>query len=77
MTDGFDHLKLSEADAAMLDRLVDVGFELDQLEYLSSEEKQRATAILEQLGYLWGSFLGYFGVLVGVLAAFVCVLAAI
>lgn len=52
MTDGFDHLKLSEVDAAMLDRLVDVGFELDQLEYLSSEEKQRATAILEQLGLL-------------------------
>ena len=42
MTESFDHLKLCKADAEMLDQLVDVGFEIDQLEYLSPEEEQRA-----------------------------------
>lgn len=52
MNGEFDHVNLSEEDAAMLDRLVDVGFDLDQLEYLSTEEEQRATRILNQLGLL-------------------------
>ena len=51
-TPSFDHLKLSKADAEMLDRLVDVGFEIDQLEYLSSEEQQRARSILAMLRLL-------------------------
>jgi hypothetical protein len=52
MSNGFDHLKLCRADAEMLDRLVDVGFELDQLEYLSPEEEQRASRILKMIGIL-------------------------
>ena len=52
MTDGFEHLKLSKADAEMLDRLVDVGFEIDELEYLTPEGKQRAQSILATLGIL-------------------------
>ncbi|HIA72418.1 MAG TPA: hypothetical protein EYO01_06965 [Phycisphaerales bacterium] len=52
MSNGFDHLKLCKADAEMLDRLVDVGFELDQLEYLTPEDKQRATSILKMFGFL-------------------------
>ena len=52
MTQSFDHLKLCKADAEMLNRLVDVGFELDQLEYLTSEDKQRARSILSLLGFL-------------------------
>jgi hypothetical protein len=52
MTDVFDHLKLSKADAEMLDQLVDVGFDIDQLEYLTAEEKQRANSILKMLGFL-------------------------
>jgi hypothetical protein len=52
MTQGFEHLKLSEADAAMLDRLVDVGFERIQLDFHSPDEEQRATRILELLGLL-------------------------
>ncbi len=47
-----DRLKLCKADAEMLDRLVDVGFELDQLEYLSPEETQRAKSILALLGLM-------------------------
>ena len=35
MSNSFDHLKLCKADADMLDQLVDVGFEVDQLEYLT------------------------------------------
>ena len=34
MTQGFEHLKLCKEDSQILDQLVDVGFELDQLEYL-------------------------------------------
>ena len=52
MSNGFDHLKLSKADAEMLDQLVDVGFELDQLEYISPEDTQRAKSILKMLGFL-------------------------
>ena len=52
MSNGFDHLKLCKADAEMLDRLVDVGFELDQLEYLTPEDEQRAASILKMLGFL-------------------------
>ena len=52
MTEPIDHLNLSKADAEMLDRLVDVGFEIDQLEYLSTEEQQRARSILAMLGLL-------------------------
>jgi hypothetical protein len=52
MTSGFDHLKLTKADAEMLDQLVDVGFEIDQLAYLTPEDEKRAKAILHMLGFL-------------------------
>ncbi|MBC8309028.1 MAG: hypothetical protein ISR75_00425 [Phycisphaerales bacterium] len=52
MTRGFDHLKLSKEDAEILDQLVDVGFEIDQLEYLTPEDQQRASNILKMLGLL-------------------------
>ncbi|MBC8203649.1 MAG: hypothetical protein H8E91_07455 [Planctomycetes bacterium] len=52
MTDHGDHLNLCKADADMLDRLVDVGFEIDQLEGLCEEEHQRATNILNMFGLL-------------------------
>ena len=52
MSNSFDHLKLSRADAEMLDRLVDVGFDVDQLEYLTPEDRQRANSILKNLGLL-------------------------
>jgi hypothetical protein len=52
MTDQGDHINLCKADADMLDRLVSVGFELDQLEGLSTEEQQRATNILHMFGLL-------------------------
>jgi len=52
MTDYGDHPNLCKADASMLDRLVDVGFELDQLEGLTEEEHQRATSILKTFGLL-------------------------
>jgi hypothetical protein len=52
MSQSFKHLKLCKADAEMLSRLVDVGFELDQLEYLTPEDKQRARSILTMLGFL-------------------------
>ncbi len=52
MTEGFDNLQLSKADAELLDKLVDVGFELDQLEFLTSEDEQRAKSILAILGLL-------------------------
>ncbi|MDP7006008.1 MAG: hypothetical protein QF718_07350 [Phycisphaerales bacterium] len=52
MNQGFNHLQLSEADAEMLDKLVDVGFELSQLEYLTNEDEQRARSILAKLGLL-------------------------
>jgi len=52
MTDQGDHINLCKADADMLDRLVSVGFELDQLEGLSTEEEQRATNILHTFGLL-------------------------
>lgn len=48
----FDQLNLCAADAEMLDRLVDVGFELDQLEGLNAEEIQRANNILAMFGVL-------------------------
>ena len=53
MSNSFDHLKLSRADAEMLDRLVDVGFDVDQLEYLTPEDRQRANSILKNLGLLY------------------------
>ncbi len=52
MTQGFEHLKLCKEDAEILDQLVDVGFELDQLEYLTKEQEQRAKRILDMLGLL-------------------------
>ena len=52
MSNSFDHLKLCKADADMLDQLVDVGFEVDQLEYLTPEDKQRANSILKMLNFL-------------------------
>ena len=39
MTDHVDHLNLCKADGDMLDRLVEVGFEIDQLDDLSEEER--------------------------------------
>ena len=52
MTSGFEHLKLSKEDAEMLDQLVDVGFDMNQLEFLSSEDEARAKSILNMLGLL-------------------------
>jgi hypothetical protein len=52
MTSGFDHLKLTKEDAAMLDQLVDVGFDMEELEYLTPEDEARAKAILHMLGFL-------------------------
>jgi hypothetical protein len=52
MTQGFEHLKLCKEDSEILDQLVDVGFELDQLEYLTQEQEQRAKRILDMLGLL-------------------------
>ena len=42
MTDQGDHFNLCKEDADMLDRLVDVGFEIDRLDGLSDEEQRRA-----------------------------------
>ena len=50
MTDQGDHINLCKADADMLDRLVSVGFELDQLEGLSTEE---ATACHKHFTHVW------------------------
>ncbi len=52
MTDHADHLNLCKADGDMLDRLVDVGFEIDQLDDLSEEEQRRATILLNLFGLL-------------------------
>ena len=52
MTRAFDQLKLCKADSDMLDRLVDAGFELDQLDDLTQDELQRARNILAMLGFL-------------------------
>jgi hypothetical protein len=52
MTQGFEHLKLCKEDSQILDQLVDVGFELDQLEYLTPEQEQRAKRILNMFGLL-------------------------
>ncbi len=52
MTNHGDHLNLCKADAEMLDRLVDAGFEIDLLEGLTEEEQQRATNILNLFGLL-------------------------
>ncbi len=52
MTSRFDHLKLTKEDASMLDQLVDVGFDMEQLEYLTPEDEQRAKSILNMLGFL-------------------------
>ena len=52
MTDQGDHLNLCKADGDMLDRLVDVGFDIDQLEGLSDEEQRRATNLLNIFGLL-------------------------
>ncbi len=52
MTDHGEHLNLCKADADMLDRLVTVGFEIDQLQGLTEEEQQRATSILKTVGLL-------------------------
>ena len=52
MTESFDHLTLCKADAELLDQLVDVGFEIDQLEDLSTEDGHRARRILALLSIL-------------------------
>jgi hypothetical protein len=52
MTDHGEHINLCKADAEMLDRLVEVGFEIDQLDGLTEEEQQRATSILKTFGLL-------------------------
>ena len=52
MNFSFDHLNLCQADADLLDRLVDVGFELDKLDGLSADETARATRMLSMLGLL-------------------------
>ena len=52
MTDHADHLNLCKADGDMLDRLVDVGFEIDQLDDLSEEEQRRATILLNLFGLI-------------------------
>ena len=52
MTDHVDHLNLCKADGDMLDRLVDVGFEIDQLDDLSEEEQRRAANLLNLFGLL-------------------------
>ena len=52
MTDSFDHLKLCKEDADILDQLVEVGFEINQLEGLTHEQEQRARNILVTLGFL-------------------------
>ena len=52
MTDQGDYLNLCKEDAEMLDRLVDVGFEIDRLDGLSDEEQRRATTILNMLSLL-------------------------
>ena len=52
MTQNFDHLKLCKADAEMLDQLVNVGFELDQLEYLTPEDQTTSpNSILNMLRF--------------------------
>ena len=43
---------LCKADTEMLDRLVDVGFDIDELEDLSSEDRQRARGVLQLMGLL-------------------------
>ncbi|HJN71904.1 MAG TPA: hypothetical protein QF528_04850 [Phycisphaerales bacterium] len=52
MSNQGDHFNLCKADADMLDRLVDVGFEIDQLEDLTKEEQLRASNILKMFGLL-------------------------
>ena len=52
MSSNFDHLKLTKEDADMLDQLADVGFDMDQLEYLTPADEARAKAILNTLGFL-------------------------
>ena len=54
MKHSFDHLNLCQADADLLDRLVDVGFELDKLDGLSTDETTRANRILSMVGLLDG-----------------------
>ena len=54
MNFSFDHLNLCQADADLLDRLVDVGFELDKLDALSADETARANRLLSMLGLLDG-----------------------
>ena len=52
MTDQDAHRNLCKADGDMLDRLVDVGFDIDQLDDLSEEEQGRATILLNLFGLL-------------------------
>jgi hypothetical protein len=54
MNHSFDHLNLCQADAELLDRLVDVSFELDKLGVLSADETKRANRMLSMLGLLDG-----------------------
>jgi hypothetical protein len=54
MNHSFDHLNLCQADGDLLDRLVDVGFELDKLDGLSEDETTRANRMLSMLGLLDG-----------------------
>lgn len=54
MNHSFDHLNLCQADADLLDRLVDVGFDLNKLDALSTDETARANRMLSMLGLLDG-----------------------
>jgi hypothetical protein len=54
MNHSFDYLNLCQADADLLDRLVDVGFELGKLDALSADETARANRMLSMLGLLDG-----------------------
>ncbi len=52
MSNRLEDLKLCEADAEMLDRLLSVGFELNELKDLTPKDEQRARFILDMLGLL-------------------------
>jgi hypothetical protein len=54
MNQSFNHLNLCQADADLLDRLVNVGFDLDKLEGLTADETSRANRMLSMLGLLDG-----------------------
>ena len=52
MSDQFEQFGLSVEDAAMLDRLADVGFDLEAIGEMTVDESARATRILSLLGLL-------------------------